>query len=65
MNQDGEVNLADVLIIYNAASNYENGPYLVTDLNCDHYADLSDIIPAFNNSSVSNSVQSYRNNFFS
>ena len=57
VNQDGEVNLADVLIIYNAASNYENGPYLVTDLNCDHYADLSDIIPAFNNSSAFISVQ--------
>ncbi|HMQ69351.1 MAG TPA: YCF48-related protein [Ignavibacteria bacterium] len=57
VNQDGEVSLSDVLTIYNDASNYANGPYLVSDLNCDHITDLSDIIPAFNNSSAFISVQ--------
>ncbi len=57
VNQDGEISLADVLLIYNSASSYESGPYLVTDLNCDPFTDLSDIIPAFNNSSAFISVQ--------
>lgn len=57
VNQDAEISLADVLTIYNSASNYESGPYIITDLNCDGYADLSDIIPAFNNSAAFISVQ--------
>lgn len=57
VNQDEDVSLADVLTIYNSASTYETGAYLLTDLNCDNFADLSDIIPAFNNSSSFISVQ--------
>ncbi len=49
VNQDGYVNLADVLQTFNSSSQFETG-YIVTDVNGDNIADLSDITIAFNNS---------------
>ena len=50
VNQDGFVNLTDVIIIFNASSVFSTG-YIVTDANGDGIADLSDITIAYNNSS--------------
>ncbi len=49
-DQDGFVNLTDVLLIYNDANNFING-YVPTDLNGDNISDLNDMIIAYNNSS--------------
>jgi len=51
VNQDGFVNLTDVLIIFNASSVFSTG-YILTDVNGDNIADLSDITIAFNNSQI-------------
>jgi len=49
VNQDGFINLADVINIYNDAGNFVTG-YKVTDVNGDNITDLSDVIIANNNS---------------
>lgn len=49
VNQDGFINLADVITIYNDAGNFVTG-YKVTDVNGDNISDLSDVIIANNNS---------------
>ena len=49
VNQDGFINLTDVVGIYNDAGNFVTG-YKVTDVNGDSITDLSDIIIANNNS---------------
>ena len=49
VNQDGFVNLADVLLIFNASSVFSSG-YIVADVNGDGIADLTDITIAYNNS---------------
>ncbi|MBK8550021.1 MAG: hypothetical protein IPL53_02760 [Ignavibacteria bacterium] len=49
-NQDGFVNLDDVIGVYNAAGSFTNG-YVPTDMNGDNITDLSDIIITNNNSS--------------
>ena len=49
INQDGNIDLSDVLLIYNDASNFTSG-YKITDLNGDYTSDLSDILIAYNNS---------------
>ena len=49
VNQDGFINLSDVLDIYNDAGNFITG-YKVTDTNGDDITDLSDILIANNNS---------------
>jgi pimeloyl-ACP methyl ester carboxylesterase len=49
VNQDGYIDLTDILLIFNDASNFSSG-YLVTDLNGDTYTDLNDLLIAFNNS---------------
>ena len=49
MNQDGFINLTDVVGIYNDAGNFVSG-YKVTDVNGDSITDLSDVIIANNNS---------------
>ncbi len=48
-DQDGNVDLTDIILIYNDASVFLNG-YINTDVNGDNIADLSDILIAFNNS---------------
>jgi len=57
VNQDGFVNLADVLLIFNASSVFSSG-YVVSDVNGDGIADLTDITIAYNNST--NFVQKVR-----
>ena len=47
--KNGVIELADVLQIYNDASNFATG-YINTDLNGDNAIDLDDILTAFNNS---------------
>ncbi|MFN0217083.1 MAG: dockerin type I domain-containing protein [Saprospiraceae bacterium] len=49
VNQDGWVNLNDVLEVYNGSAAFHTG-YKTTDLNGDGAVDLSDIIIANNNS---------------
>ena len=49
VNQDGFVNLTDVITIFNASSVFTSG-YTVTDVNGDNIVDLTDITYAYNNS---------------
>ncbi len=51
VNQDGCVDVSDIIAIYNDASNFVSGDYIITDLNYDGAVDLSDIVLAYNNSS--------------
>ncbi len=48
-NNDGYINLDDVLEIYNDAGNFVNG-YTATDINGDSIVDLNDVLIANNNS---------------
>ena len=48
-NQDGVVNLTDVIDVYNAAGSFSAG-YLKTDVNGDNLSDLTDVIITNNNS---------------
>ena len=49
VNQDGTIDLNDVLSVYNAASGFASG-YAVEDVNGDSIVDLNDILIAYNNS---------------
>ena len=49
VNQDGTIDLGDVLSVYNAASFFSSG-YVVNDVNGDNIVDLNDILIAYNNS---------------
>jgi len=49
VNQDGTVDLNDVVQTYNAANVFTSG-YILTDLTGDNLADLNDVILAYNNS---------------
>ena len=49
VNQDGIIDLNDVLMIYNDANAFGSG-YVVTDINGDSVVDLNDVIIAYNNS---------------
>ena len=51
INQDGFITLFDVIPIYNNASNFLSGRYLVTDLTGDGIVDLADVTLCYNNSS--------------
>jgi len=46
VNQDGIIDLTDLVLIYNSSAIFGNG---ITDLNCDGYTDLSDILIVYNN----------------
>lgn len=48
-NQDGEVDVTDLIDIYNDAENFSSG-YIKTDLNGDYFSDVSDLVLAYNNS---------------
>ncbi|MEZ4690419.1 MAG: hypothetical protein R3A12_09650 [Ignavibacteria bacterium] len=48
VNQNGFIDLADVLDIYNNSTSFING-YVVTDVNGDRITDLADILIAYNN----------------
>lgn len=49
VNQDGTVDLNDVLSIYNAAVSFTSG-YVINDVNGDNAVDLNDMLIAYNNS---------------
>ena len=49
VNQDGIVDLNDVVQTYNGANVFSSG-YVVTDLTGDNMTDLNDVILAYNNS---------------
>ncbi len=49
VNQDGLIDLSDIIAIYNDATVFASG-YVVTDINGDNFVDVSDLIPAYNNS---------------
>ncbi len=49
VNQDGNVNLADVLDVFNSANSFSTG-YVVTDVTGNNAVDLTDLTLAYNNS---------------
>lgn len=49
VNQDGSINLNDIIIIYNDASAFVTG-YKRSDVNGDNVSDLTDVLLAYNNS---------------
>ncbi len=49
VNQDGFVDLTDVILVYNDASNFVTG-YVNSDVNGNNVTDLTDIIITYNNS---------------
>ena len=51
VDQNGAVDLTDVIQIYNDAVNFLSG-YIVTDLNGDNNADLTDVLSGYNNSAA-------------
>jgi len=48
VNNDGAVDLTDVISIYNDASSFASG-YIVTDLTNDNFVDLTDLLYCYNN----------------
>ena len=48
LNQDGAVDLDDVVGVYNDANNFVTG-YSISDMNGDMMTDLSDVLITFNN----------------
>jgi hypothetical protein len=55
VNQNGTVDLNDILSVYNAASVFSTG-YVVNDVTGDNLVDLNDILIAYNNSATFVSV---------
>lgn len=51
VNQDRSIDLSDIVIISNDATNFITG-YKVTDLNGDNITDLNDLLIAYNNASI-------------
>ncbi len=49
VNQDGTVDLTDLIIVYNDAVNFSSG-YMSTDVNGDRIVDLTDLLITYNNS---------------
>ena len=49
MNQDGFIDLTDVILVYNDASAFVTG-YESTDVNGDSITDLTDVLITYNNS---------------
>ena len=48
INKDNNINLTDVLLVYNAASIFQTG-YVVTDVTGNNIVDLTDLIITYNN----------------
>lgn len=51
VDQDGAIDLTDVVKIYNDAAEFVVGNITVSDLNGDYFTDLTDLLIGFNNSS--------------
>jgi len=49
INQDGSIDVSDVILVYNSANNNGFG-YIKTDLNGDYFVDVTDLLIAYNNS---------------
>ncbi len=49
INQDGFVNLTDIVTAYNGSSNFTTG-YVSSDVNGDNIVDLTDVVITYNNS---------------
>jgi hypothetical protein len=49
VNQEGNIDLADLILIFNAGSSFSSG-YVNTDINGDRFVDLTDLIISYNNS---------------
>ena len=50
VNQDLFIDISDILLIYNDATNFISGNYLAKDLNWDQIVDITDVLIAYNNS---------------
>ena len=50
VNNDGVIDLTDLVIVFNDVSNLSSG-YLVSDINGDEFTDLSDLLIVYNNAS--------------
>jgi hypothetical protein len=55
VNQDGAIDLTDVLLIYNSANSFVTG-YVATDLTGENIVDLTDLLMAYNNAAAFVSV---------
>ena len=51
VNQDGLIDLADMVLVFNDAANFVTG-YVKTDVNGDNLIDLADMLITFNNASA-------------
>lgn len=51
VNQDGIIDLTDLIQVYNDGSNFTSG-YVVTDVNGDRFVDLTDVTIAYNNAAI-------------
>ena len=49
VNQDGIVDLTDIITIFNDVTIFAGGSYLLTDLNADNLTTLTDLLFAYNN----------------
>ncbi len=52
VNQNGSVDLADVTLVFNKASDFTPQNYEPTDVNGDNYTDLDDVLTTYNNSTA-------------
>jgi len=50
VNQDGYITLFDVIPVYNDATNFVTGRFIITDLTGDNIVDLTDVTIGYNNS---------------
>jgi len=50
VNKNGFIDLDDLIPIYNDATNFLTGNYLITDLSGDGFVDLNDVTICYNNS---------------
>lgn len=51
INQDGQVDLNDVILVYNSASDFLTG-YVQSDVTGNNLVDLTDVVLVFNNSNI-------------
>jgi hypothetical protein len=50
VNQDGSIDLTDVISVHNSSSAFLTGNYLINDINGNGGVDLSDLLIVYNNS---------------
>lgn len=52
INNDGLIDLTDLVATYNDAVTFVSGSYVITDINADNIVDLADVLAVNNNSSI-------------